>query len=233
MQISALSMRQERREAAGLRININKTKTLVFGSETTEEKMKVRNKELENVTEFVYLGSLLSWDNDCGKIRRRMAKAGVMAGFKKVWTSKEISVKTTFSILKACIFSFLLYASESWTLRKRDNDKLMAFEMRCYKRILHIRWQQMITIEEVQRRMKYQRNVLQMVMERKLILIGHICRINNSRLIKQVVFDMVDGSGIRGRLNKEWLDDIKEWCQMDVHSASILAQSRTENGGSL
>jgi len=39
---------------------------------------------------------------------------------------------------------------------------------------------------------------------------------------------MVDGSGIRGSPNKEWLDDIKEWCQMDVHSASILAQSRTE-----
>jgi len=53
---------------------------------------------------------------------------------------------------------------------------------------------------------------------------------NNSRLIKQLVFGMVVGSGIRGRPNKEWLDDIKEWCQMDVHSASILAQSRTERG---
>jgi len=52
--------------------------------------------------------------------------------FKKMWTSKEISAKTKFSILKACIFSILLYASESWTLRKRDKDKLMAFEMRCY-----------------------------------------------------------------------------------------------------
>jgi len=39
----------------------------VFGSETTEEKMKVGDKELENVTEFLYLGSLISWDNDCGE----------------------------------------------------------------------------------------------------------------------------------------------------------------------
>jgi len=63
-------------EAAGLRINISKTKTLVFGSEITEEKMKVGDKQLENVTEFDYLGSLISWDNDCGKeIRRRIAKA--------------------------------------------------------------------------------------------------------------------------------------------------------------
>jgi len=53
-------------------------------------------------------------------------------------------------------------------------------------------------------------------------------QMNNSRLKKRVLFGMVDGSGIRGSPNKEWLDDIKEWCQMDVHSASILAQSRTE-----
>jgi len=216
--------------AAGLRINISKTKTLVFGSGTTEEKMKVGDKELENVIEFEHLSSLQLWDNDCGKgIRRRIAQAlGTNQGFKKIWTSKEISVKTKFSILKACIFNILLYASESWTLRKRDKDKLMAIEMRCYRRILHIRWQQMITNEEVWRRMKYQRNVLQMVMERKLNLFGHICQMNNSRLIKRVIFGKVDGSGIRERPNKEWLDDIKEWCQMDVHSSSIQAQSRTE-----
>jgi len=104
--------------------------------------MKVGDKELENVTEFENLGSLLSWDNDCGKeIRRRIAKAlHAMAGFKTIWTSKEISVKTKFSILKACIlFSILLYASESWTPRKRDKDKLMAFDMRCYRQILHMR----------------------------------------------------------------------------------------------
>jgi len=103
-----------------------------------------------------------------------------------------------------------------------------AFEMRCYRRILHIRWQHIITIEEVWRRMKCQRIVLQMVMERKLNLFGHICQMNNSRLIKQVILGMVNGSGMRGKPNKEWLGDIKEWCQMDMHSASILAQSRTK-----
>jgi len=54
-----------------------------------------------------------------------------------------------------------------------------------------------------------------------LNLFGDICRMNNSRLMKQVIFGMVDGSGIRGRSNKEWFDKIKEWCQMDVSSASL------------
>jgi len=58
-------------------IYISKTKALVFGCETTEEKMKVADKQLENVTEFKYLGSLILRDNDCGKeIRRRIAMEG-------------------------------------------------------------------------------------------------------------------------------------------------------------
>jgi len=92
------------------------------------------------------------WKRD----QKRIPKAvGAMTGFKKVWTSKEISVKTKFNILKTCIFSILLYASESCTLRKRDKDKLMVLEIRCYRRILQIRWQQMITNEEVRRRKSY------------------------------------------------------------------------------
>ena len=111
-------------EAAGLRINIDKTKTMVFGSETIEQQMKVGNIELENVTEFEYLGSLLTWNNDCGKeIRKRTAKAlGAMAVFKNIWASREISIATKISVLRMCIFGILLYACESWTLRKQDRD---------------------------------------------------------------------------------------------------------------
>ena len=53
-----------------------------------------------------------------------------------------------------------------------------------------------------------------MIMEQKLNLFGH-----DSRLVKLVVFGMVDGTGIRGRPSREWLDDVKNLCQMDVHAA--------------
>jgi len=171
-----------------------------------------------------------TWNNDCGReIKNRIAKSiGAMAGFKNIWNSKEISVTTKLNILRKCIFSILLYACETWTLRKQDRDKLLAFEMRCYRRILHIRWQQKVTNEVIRRRVLSQRNIIQSVMERKLKFFGHICRMNNTRQIKQVVFGMVDGTGIRGRPCKEWLDDIREWRQMEVKVASRLAQSRCQ-----
>ena len=95
---------------------------------------------MESVTEFEYLGSLITWDNDgTTEIKRRIRKAtGVMAGFRNIWNSKNINLATKLEILKTCVFRVLLYACETWTLKKKDKDILVAFEMRCYRRILHI-----------------------------------------------------------------------------------------------
>jgi len=70
--------------------------TRLFDQENIIEELMVNSTRIENVTEFVYLGSLLTWDNDCSKeIKRRIARAtGAMAGFKKVWNSMDISVYT-------------------------------------------------------------------------------------------------------------------------------------------
>ena len=70
----------EESKAAGMKININETKTMVSGSEDIGQQLVVGSNEVENVTEFVYLGSLLTSDNDCSEeIKRRIVRAmGVM-----------------------------------------------------------------------------------------------------------------------------------------------------------
>ena len=183
---------------------------------------------IENVSEFVYLGSLLTAYNDCSKeINRRIAKAtGIMAEFKNVWKSKSISVKTKLDIIRTCVLSVLLYACETWTLRKRDKDRLLAFEMRCYRRILNIRWQQKITNEEIRGRIGNITNIVQLVIRRKLRFFGHICRMDDKRLVKNVVFGRMEGTSRKGRPCREWLDDISEWCQEKIDVLQRKAQDR-------
>jgi len=92
-----LKQLNEAGEASGLKINIQKTITMVFGQENIIEELMINSTRIENVTEFVYLSSLLTWDNDCSKeIKRRIARAtGAMAGLKKIWNSTYIiSVRT-------------------------------------------------------------------------------------------------------------------------------------------
>ena len=218
----------EAAEAAGLQINIEKTMTMVFGQEDIGKKMEIGGRSIENVTEFVYLGSLLTWDNDCNlEIKRRIAKAtGVMAGFKTIWRSKHISVETKVRIIRTCVMSVLLYACETWTLRKKDKDSLLAFEMKCYRRILHIYWEQKISNAEVRRCVGSTKNIVQVIMERKLRFFGHVSRMEDERLVKIVMLGMMEGQSRRGRPSREWLDDIKEWCQMDIYSLSRMAQDR-------
>src|SRR6218665_3063393 len=93
--------------------------------------------------------------------------------------------------------------------KEKYRDSLLAFEMKCYRRILKIRWEQKITNEEVRRRVRCKKNIIQQIMERNLNLFGHICRMNDNRLVKEVMFGMMEGETRRGRSCREWLGDIK------------------------
>jgi len=59
-----------------------------------------------------------------------------MGMLKTLWSSRELSTKTKVDVLVSCVFSRLLYAAETWTIKAIDARKLLAFEMRCYRRIL-------------------------------------------------------------------------------------------------
>jgi len=69
---------------------------------------------------------------------------------------------------------------------------------------------------------------MQTVIERKLNMFGHICRMNDNRLIKRTVFGMMNGTSKRGRPAREWLDDIREWCKQDMHTLSKVSQDWTK-----
>jgi len=89
-------------------------------------------------------------------------------------------------------------------LRQRDIDSLMAFEMKYYRRILHIHWHQQIMNLDIRKRLYIKKNVVQLMMER-----------NDNRLVKNVGFRNMDGQNRKERLSREWIDDIKEWCWVD------------------
>ena len=100
--------------------------------------------KIENVTEFAYLGSLITYYSDCSKeIGKRIGRVtGVLSEFKNIWKIKSSGIKTKLDFMVTCVISVVLYACETWTLKKKDKNELIAFEMRCYRRILNVRWQQ-------------------------------------------------------------------------------------------
>jgi len=139
----------------GLQINTNKSKVMVFERRSYRHPtITFDTGVLECVPEFVYLGSLVTKDNDC---------------------SAEID------LLVACVFSHLLYAAETWTINAADSRKLLVFEMRCGNSTARDRVCSHCTIVDV-------------VKQKKLQLFGHICRMNDQRLVKIVMLGVVEGN---------------------------------------
>ena len=212
----------------GLVVNIEKTKTMVFGDNVMPQQIKVDGIELENVDRFVYLGSTLTYDLDCVKeISIRIAKAmSNLIAMDKLWKSKAISLHTKLSVLNTCVFSSMLYGCETWTLTKESERKILAFERKCYRKILRIGWIQKVTNEDLYARIQLKENLLQKVIQRKLRLFGHICRMEDTRKIKTLMFGIMDGRNRRGRPHREWADDVVAWCGADLQELSNCARDR-------
>src|SRR6218665_2638946 len=102
-----------------------------------------------------------------------------MEQFEKIWRTKNISTGTKMNVLKAMVMNVAMYASETWTLKKKNRERLLSFEMKRYIKILRIRWEQKITNEVLRRRVRCRKNIVQQIMERKLNLFGHTCRLKD------------------------------------------------------
>ena len=214
----------------GLTMNFDKTKTMVFGEKEIDQKIIVDGHELENVDHFTYLGCCVTYDLSCKKeIVIRIAKAtAALKAMEKIWKSKAINLQTKLSVLNTCIFSCMLYGCEAWVMTKECERRVLAFERKCYRKILRIAWTQKINNEEVYRRIQVKENLMQKIIQRKLRLFGHICRMKDDRKIKTLVFGMMDGKNRRGRPHREWADDITGWCGASLQQLSHTAQDRAK-----
>jgi len=102
-----------------------------------------------------------------------------------------------------------------------NTDKIVVFEMHCYRRLLNIKWTQKVTNTKIRRRLNIEKDLIQAGMGRKLGSFGHVCRMKNNRKIKVVMMGMMEGTGWRERPHREWMDDIRDWLQTDVHRLSF------------
>ena len=79
------------------------------------------------------------------EVRTRLAKAtAVLKAKEKVWKSRSIEIETKKRVLETCVFSILLYGCEAWVVTKETEQRIMAFERKCYRKLLRIGWTQKV-----------------------------------------------------------------------------------------
>ena len=157
----------------------------------------------------------------------RIAKAtATLKAMDKIWRSKAIKMETKMKVIQTCIFSVVLYGCESWVVTNDIEQKILAFEIKCYRKILRIDWTQKVTNMELYTRIGLKENIMQKLIRRKLGVFGHICRMKDDRKIKTLMFGRMEETNRRWRPQREWLEDVIGWGRTSLQELRHTAMVR-------
>ena len=119
---------EKENEKAGLKLNIQKTKIMASGSITS---WQIEGEKVEEVTDFLFLGSKVTVDSDYSHEIRRQFLLGrkAEADLDSVLKSRDITLPTKVHIVKAMVFPVVTYSCESWTVKKAECQRIDTFEL--------------------------------------------------------------------------------------------------------
>ena len=136
---SLLMKVKEESEKVGLKFNIQKTKSMAFGSITS---WQTDGETLETVADFIFWGSKITADGDCSHEIKRHLLLGrkVTTNLDSIFKSRDITLPTKVRLVKAMVFPVVMYGCESWTVKKAERQRIDAFELWCWRRLLRVPW---------------------------------------------------------------------------------------------
>ena len=136
-ELKSLLKVKEESEKVGLKLNIQKTKIMASGPITS---WQIDRETLETVTGFILGGSKITAVGDCSHEIKRCLLLGrkVMTNLDSILQSRDITLSTKVCLVKAMVFPIVMYGCESWTIKKAEHQRIDAFELWCWRRLLRV-----------------------------------------------------------------------------------------------
>ena len=128
---------KEESEKSGLKLSIQKVKIMASVPITS---WQIDGETMETVTDFIFLGCKITADGDCSHEIKRPLLLGrkVMTNLDSILESRDITLPTKVRLVKAMVFSVAMYGCESWTIKKAEHQRMDAFELWCWRRVLRV-----------------------------------------------------------------------------------------------
>ena len=148
----------------------------------------------------------------------------VIKELQPIWKDRDVSKRTKLRLLRSLSWSVATYGCECWTLTRSMTNRLEAFEMFGYRKLLNVDWTDRRTNESVIRDLNTQRSLLNVIKRRKLKLFGHLTRADN--LTAALLQGCIEGARRRGRPRRRWSDDLRDWLQLPMSQLTRAARDR-------
>ena len=139
-EVNSLLMKvKEETVKVGLKLSIQKTKVMASGPITSWE---IDGETVETVSDFILGGSKTSADGDCSHEIKRclLLRRKDMTNLDCMLKSRDITLPTKVHLVKAMVFPVVMYGCESWTVKKAEHQRIDAFELWCWRRLLRVPW---------------------------------------------------------------------------------------------
>ena len=170
---SLLMKMKEESEKAGLKLNIQKTKIMASSPITP---WQIDGEAMETGTDFIFLGSKITADGDCSHEIKRPLLLGrkAMTNLDSVLKGRDIILPTNVHLVKAMVFPVVMYGSKSWTIKKAERQRINAFELWCWRRLLRVPWTSRRSNQSVLKEISPEYSLEGLMLKLELQYFGHL-----------------------------------------------------------
>ena len=183
-------------EKVGLKLTIQKTKIMASGPITS---WQIEEGKAEAVTYFTFLGSKITTDSDCSHEIKRYLLLGkkAMTNLDSILKSRDITLLIKVCLVKAMVFPVVMYGCESWTVMKAEHQRIDAFELWCWRRLLRVPWTARRSNQSILKEINPKYSLGGLMLKLKLQYFGHLMQRTDS-LEKTLMLGKIEGRKIRG-----------------------------------
>ena len=161
------------------------------------------------------MGSKITADGDCSHEMKRHFLLGrkAMTNLDSILKSRDITLPTNVHLVKATVFPVVMYGFESWTIKKAECQRIDAFEVWCWRRLLRVPWTARRSNQSILKETSPEYSLEGLILKLKLRYFGHLMRRTDS-LGKTLMLGKFEGWRKRGRQRMRWLDGITAFMYM-------------------